>query len=127
MHADEAAFASTSLPDMHVMLMLSKAAKFGAQGLHTLDLPRLVQQQAPSGHCGPVNVAVCLGSETEGITFLPHSAAGRRILQRCAFLYVPMDPGIRSHNLANTAAMALWEVTRQCGHAAALDAMTARA
>ena len=118
-------FASTALPNMHVMLMFSKAERFGSLPLHQTDIAGMVSAAAPHVASGPVNVGVCLGSETTGITFLPGTEGGDAILDRCAFVYLPMHPGIRSHNLANTASIALWEAARQSGQGADLDEQTA--
>jgi tRNA(Leu) C34 or U34 (ribose-2'-O)-methylase TrmL len=72
------------------------------------------------------HVGLAFGSETAGVTFLEDSCAGRSILQNSRFVYLPMHPSIRSQNLANTVAMALYEMSRQAGTLPRLDAATAK-
>lgn len=56
------------------------------------------------------NLALVLGSEVDGIEFLP-----RAVLQRPGTysVYFPQQAGIRSFNLANVAFGACWEAVRQ--------------
>lgn len=108
-YADESAFAASTLPTLDCLLIFSKAARYGNVPLAELDLGALLPPPADR----PAVVGVGFGSETEGVTFLPHSAAGRAVMEAATFVHLPMAPAIRSYNLATTAAIGLWEVTRQ--------------
>lgn len=120
---DEAQFLQETAGTVDATIIFSKAERYGSQSLHNFDLGGLLPSASP---LRPLHIALAFGSETAGVTFLEESSAGRSILQGSSMVYLPMHPSIRSQNLANTAAMALYEMSRQAGNLPHLEQATAK-
>ncbi len=129
-HSSEAEYLqATEQEPFDATIIFSKAEKYGSESLHSFDLETvtaaLKAKQSGVSTKG-LRLALAFGSETAGVTFLEQSNAGRHILETSRMVFLPMHPSIRSQNLANTAAIALYEISRQAGNLPALEATTAK-
>ena len=98
-HADLDAFIADALPTFDEAVFFSKHAKYGATALFDHEFRR----PAPGG-----SLALMFGSETEGIDFVPDD-----VIEAHERLFLPMSDGIRSYNLACSAAVGVMEAVRQ--------------
>ena len=125
-HSDESAYLLATRDTIDATIIFSKAERYGSQSLHDFKIGSILPEAGSDLHSKPLHVALAFGSETAGVTFLEESSAGRGILKSSLMVYLPMHPSIRSQNLANTASMALYEMSRQAGNLPLLEAATAK-
>lgn len=96
-HDSVESFAAETMPKFDEVILFSKAGRHGLMDLTKYRVPT-----------SAANVALVFGNETSGIEQVPP-----HIFANCKAVYLPMDPRIRSFNLANTVSIGLFEVYRQ--------------
>lgn len=102
-------------PGMTATVIVSKGAKYGRCELH--------EWAAPGPRHGCRSVALLFGNESTGVDALypalaeagecGHLRASAEALSAAPTVAIPMAPGMRSHNLAVSVGIVLWEATRQ--------------